>query len=143
MTTAGVIMMLVGIFGSVWAKLTSLDFNDFADYAFTGGSAFKINAYRFFNGYGMVLILLGFGLTLFGMYRKNKNDTVHIGGLNNENGCSRSNQSGYVNPDNTDIDENVKLVLDKETREIKWVCSNCGKVNSCDDLFCSNCQQKR
>lgn len=140
MVTIGSILLIVGLIGSIWAKLYMPSISDYANYAFTGGSAFKIHAYRFFNGYGMVIIIVGIALIIWGIYRKNKNSSsVHVGSLSHDR---HANDTDAENVNQT-MSDNVKLVLDPETREIMWICGNCGHANSCDDMTCANCQSKR
>lgn len=142
MTTFGIVIVIIDILGMLWARFTNPSIGDFFNYAFTGGSAFKIHAYRFFNGYGFVVLVIGIILIIWGEHRKNKNKTVSVGSLKHSTDAqSKFDTSASI--EGKEIGADVKLVLDPETREIKWICGNCGHCNSCDDLNCANCNQRR
>ena len=81
MTSVGIVMVIIDILGMIWARFTNPSLGDYFNYAVTGGSAFKIHAYRFFNGYGFVVLVIGVILIIWGEHRKNSKRSVCVGSL--------------------------------------------------------------
>ena len=85
-------------------------------------------------------LLAVFALIVWRTYRQNKYDSRDY---YESISCDR-----HGNDIDSDVvkqtkSNNIKLVLDPETREIIWICGNCGHANSCYDMTCANCQSRR
>lgn len=74
MFTIGFIVTLVGVLGTIWARKTTLDWQNLIVVAFSGKVPLKIRMISFFYDYGFILIIVGVVLMVIGWkrYKDNK-----------------------------------------------------------------------
>lgn len=64
MFLAGAVITAIGIFGTIWSMFTDVDFSDVVEALYTGEIPMKIRMLRFFNSYGIIIIVIGVILML-------------------------------------------------------------------------------
>lgn len=145
MLVLGIIITIVGLFGTVWAKDYRANAEDLLSAMFGEDTSLGYDLARFFNNNGILIILIGIGLIVYSVYIIKKNDPHVKSDYNPYEAMNWLSQAGSKKP-NTPVYKGTTAAQwfsNPETGEYMWKCGRCQCDNPSANVFCSNCSARR
>lgn len=142
MIVIGVIIVFIGFIGIIWASSFNPGWEDKIRYFVDGSSSSGYVLQRFFNSYGILIILIGLGIIIYGVYRAKNTNTKMNHSFDDKSGISFQNGGNQAIQQRADGNNQTIWILNPSTGERMWQCG-CGQKNSYKETTCNFCGRNR